>query len=142
MKESLALIIDVIELMAEYNPRLIQLQISEQIDIFEDRVTKITNAIQQLHHHRLAVDLLSPEQMEIMHTAGSSIAKSEDFHNQAKKLSNYYQIEVTYSRTMDDIVLMVHVPCIKNSGLLKIFRYLPFPLPIPFKTHAHGMTIK
>jgi hypothetical protein len=43
---------------------------------------------------------------------------------------------------MDDIVLMVHVPCIKNSGLLKIYRYLPFPIPIPFKTHAHDMTIK
>jgi hypothetical protein len=96
MKESLALIIDVIDLMAEYNTGLIQLQISEQLDIFEDRVTFITNALQQLHHRRLAVDPLSPEQMEIMHTAVSNIAKSEDFHNQAEKLFNYCQIEVTY----------------------------------------------
>jgi hypothetical protein len=42
--------------------------------------------------------------MEIMHTAVSNIAESENFHNQAEKLSDYYQIEVTYSRTMDDIV--------------------------------------
>jgi hypothetical protein len=62
MKESLASIIDVIDLMAEYNPGLF-----------------------------------------------SNFAKSEDFHNQAEKLLDYYQIEVTYSRTMDDIVLMVHV---------------------------------
>jgi hypothetical protein len=68
MKESLTSIIDVIDLMAEYNPGLVQLQISEQLDIFEDRVTIITNAVQQLYHRRLAVDLLSPEQMEIMHT--------------------------------------------------------------------------
>jgi hypothetical protein len=141
MKESLASIIDVIDLMAEYNLGLIQLQTS-QLDIIEDRVTIITNAIQQLHHRILAVDLLSLEQTRIMPTAVSNIAKSEDFHNQAEKLSDYYQIEVTYSKTMDDIVLMVHVPCIKNSGLLKIYRYLPFPILVPFKPYAHDMTIK
>jgi hypothetical protein len=106
--------------MAEYNCGLIQLQISEQLDIFEDKVTIITNAIQQLHHRRLAIDLLTPKQMEIMHQAVSNIAKSENFYNKAEELSDYYQIEFTYSRTMDDIVLMVHVPCIKNSRLLKI----------------------
>jgi hypothetical protein len=121
--ESLASIVDVINLMAEYNPGLMQLQISEQLDIFEDRVTNITNAIQQLHHPRLAVDLLTPKQMTIMHQAVTNIAVSEGFHNKAEKLSDYYQIEVTYSRNEDDIVLMIHVPCIKNSRLLKIYRY-------------------
>ena len=114
MRESLKSIVDVIDLMAEYNPGLLQLQISEQLDIFEDRVTIITNAIQQLHHRRLAIDLLTPDQMEIMHDAVNKIAHDEGFHNQAEKVSDYYQIEVTYSRTNDDIVLMVHVPCIKT----------------------------
>lgn len=121
MKENLKSIIDVIYLMAEYNPELIQLQIYVQLDIFEDRVTIITNAIQQLHHCRLAVDLLSPDQMEIMHFAVTKIAQNEDFQNQAEKLSDYYRFEVTYSWTVDDIVLIVHVPCIKTSGLLKIY---------------------
>jgi hypothetical protein len=74
MKESLASIHDVIDLMAEYNPGLIQLQTSEQLNIFEDMVTIIANAIQQLHHRRLAVDLLTPKQMEIMHQAVTFIA--------------------------------------------------------------------
>ena len=69
MKESLKSIVDVTDLMAEYNPGLLQLQISEQLDMFEDRVTIITNALQQLHHHKLAVDLLTTEQMEIVHNA-------------------------------------------------------------------------
>jgi hypothetical protein len=95
MREGLKSIVDVIDLMAKYNPGLLQLQISEQLDLFQDRVTIITNAIQQLHHHRLAVDL----KMEIMHNAVTKIAHDEDFHNQAEKLSDYYQIEVNYSRT-------------------------------------------
>ena len=141
LKKSLKSIIDVIHLMSEYNPGLLQLQITEQLDIFEDRVTIITNTIQQLHHRRLAVDLLTPEQMEIMHEAVNKIAADEHFHNQAEKLSDYYQIEVTYSRTDDDIVVMVHVPCIKTRKLLTIYRYLPFPIPIPFTPKSHDLTI-
>jgi hypothetical protein len=61
MNKILRAIVKVIDLMAEYNPNLLQLKISEQLDIFENRVTVITNTIQQLHHHRLAIDLLAPE---------------------------------------------------------------------------------
>jgi hypothetical protein len=76
MKESLASIVDVIDLMAEYNPGLIQLKISEQLDIFEDRVTIITNAVQQLHHPRLAVDLLTLwEKYDILYIIQFSLMK-------------------------------------------------------------------
>ncbi len=37
---------------------------------------------------------------------------------------------------------MVHLPCIKTKSLLKIYRYLPFPTPTPFKSRAHDFTIK
>ncbi len=77
---------DVIDRMADFNPGLLQLQISEQLDMFEDMVTIITNAIQQLNHCRLAEDLLTPEQMEIMHNAVTKIAHDEDFLIQAEKL--------------------------------------------------------
>jgi hypothetical protein len=80
--------------------------------------------------------------MEIMHNAVTKIANDENFHNQAEKLSDYFQIEVTYSRTEDDIVIMVHVLCIKTKSLLRIYKYLPFPISIPFKTRAHNLRIK
>jgi hypothetical protein len=46
MNKDLRAIVRVIDLMAEYNPGLVQLKISEQLDIFENRVTVITNTIQ------------------------------------------------------------------------------------------------
>ena len=141
MNHSLRAIVKVIDLMAEYNPGLLQLKISEQLDIFEDRVTVITNTIQQLHHHRLSIDLLTPEQMEIMHKAVQKVAMEEKFNSQAKKITDYYQIEVSYTRTLDDIIILVHVPCIKTRSLLTIYRYLPFPIPIPYTPKAHDFTI-
>ena len=43
-------IMKVLDIMAEYNPGELRTQIDEQLDIFQDRITAITNAIQQLHH--------------------------------------------------------------------------------------------
>ena len=134
-------IIEIVHLMAEYNPTKLMQEIDEQIAKFEDRVTQITNAIKQLHHRRLAVDLLTPEQMEILHSNVNSVAIQEGFHNQAKHISDYFQIEATYMRTGEDIVIMLHVPCIKTN-LLKIYRYLPFPIPLPFTPKSHDLTIR
>jgi hypothetical protein len=64
-------IIHIIGTMEEYNLGLHMMQIGKQRDKFEDRVTVIFNAVQQLHHRRLAIDLLTPEQMGILHLAGS-----------------------------------------------------------------------
>jgi hypothetical protein len=69
MEKSLKSIVDIIDMMVKYNPGLTQLHILEQLDIFKDRFTIITNASQQLHHHILAIDLLNPGQMEIIHSA-------------------------------------------------------------------------
>jgi hypothetical protein len=41
--------------------------------------------------------MLSSEQIKLRHVAVTKIAQDEDFHNQAEKLPDFYQIEVTYS---------------------------------------------
>ena len=82
-------IIEIVHLMAEYNPTKLMQEIDEQIAKFEDRVTQITNAIQQLHHRRLAVYLLTPKQMEILHSEVESVAIQECFHNQAQHFFHY-----------------------------------------------------
>jgi hypothetical protein len=76
-----------------------------------------------------------------MHSADTKISQAKDFHNQAERLSDYYQIEVTYSCTEDFIVLMAHVPCIKDKSLLTIYRYSLFPIRIPYKLTISPITI-
>ena len=130
-----------IEILAEYNPALMMMKIEEQLDQFRNRVFVLTNAIQQLQHRRLAIDLLSPVQMDIMHDAVTSAALEDGFTPLTVLNSDYYQIEVSYTRSDTDIIIIVHVPCTKTSELLSIYRYLPTPFPIPILPHAHDLTI-
>ncbi len=70
-------IMDVIDLMAEYNPGLLMMQIGEQLEEFQDIVTVLVNAVQQLHHRRLSIDLLTPDQMSILQEAVQQKAQEE-----------------------------------------------------------------
>jgi hypothetical protein len=50
LSDNMQSIMDVIDLMAEYNPGLLMMQIGEQLEELKDRVTVLVNAAQQLHH--------------------------------------------------------------------------------------------
>ena len=142
LSDNMQSIMDVIDLMSEYNPSLLMMQIGEQLDIFKDRVIVLVNAVQQLHHRRLSVDLLTPAQMNILHQAVQEKAHEDGFNALATKISDYYQMEATYVRNDDkDIVIILHVPGTKEIDLLTIYRYLPFPMPIPMLPKTHDITI-
>ncbi len=69
--------------------------------------------------------------MAILHKAVQQKAQDEGFNALATKLSDYYHLETTYVRSEKDIVIILHVPGTKETDLLTIYRYLPFPIPIP-----------
>ena len=81
----------------------------------------LTNAVQQLHYRCLAVDLLSPAQMKAMHESLMVAAHQDGFHSLTKQISDYYQIEVSYTTSDDDIIVLVNLPCTTLTSLLTIF---------------------
>ena len=106
-------IMEVFDLMAEYNLGLLMMQIGEQLDEFKDRVTVLVNAVQQLHHRRVAIDLLTPGQMAILHSLQQK-AENEGFNALATKLSDYCQMETTYVRNDKDIIIFCMYPIPKK----------------------------
>ena len=134
-------IVEVLDFMAEYNPGLLVMKIDVELSRFYNRVIVLTNAVQQLHHRRLSVDLLSPKQMIAMHESVMEAAHEDGYHPLTTQISDYYQIEVSYTRSDIDIIILVHVPCTKLTSLLTIYRYLPFPIPIPILPKSHDFTI-
>jgi hypothetical protein len=73
------------------------MQIGEQLDEFKDRVPVLVDAVQLLHR-RLAIDLLAPEQMAILHRSVQQKANYKGFNALVTKLLDYYQMETPYDR--------------------------------------------
>jgi hypothetical protein len=85
---------EVINLVTEYTPGLLMMQFGKQLNEFKDRVTVLVNALQQLHHRQLAINLF------ILNGNSSSIGSKERSNALATKLSDYYQMETMYVRTV------------------------------------------
>ena len=139
--ESMEGVIETLNYMNEYNPGLIYAQINEQVVEFMERITKLENAVQQLQHRRLAVDLLDKDQLKVLHEAVLQLAAKEGYQILPERIGDYFQIEVSYLRTGQDIDILVHVPCVKPNSLLTIFKYVPFPFPLPNTTTKSDLSI-
>jgi hypothetical protein len=116
--------------MSIHNPTLIATHIEEQLNIFQDRVTKVTNLVQELQHHCLSVDLLNFKQLSVLHSEVQKTAKANGYEPLPIQLSDYFQLETSFIRQGSNIILLVHVPCISKTNLLNIYRYVPFPFPM------------
>ena len=57
-------------------------------------------------------------------------------------MSDLFQIEASYLRHQQDIVIILHVPCVNKDEIMKVYRHLPFPIPIPKQILHHDMTIR
>ena len=139
--ENMNSIIQLIQMMIKFNPTLISEQIASQINLFETRVTIATNAVQQLQHRRLAVDLLDTNQLDEMHIAISKVATERGYKLMTERISDYFQIETSYLRNKGDILIMLHVPCIIHEQLLTIYRYISLPFPVPKILSTDSTTI-
>jgi len=115
----------------EFNPSILYAKLNDRFLEFEDRITKVTNAVQQLQHRRLAVDWLNNEQLTGLHNSVIEYAEDKDYTLLTKQLSDYFQLETSYLRSGTDVIALLHIPCIMAPSMLSIYRYVPFPIPLP-----------
>ena len=139
--ENMNVISQIIKMMVEYNPALIAAQIAAQLDLFESRLNRATSAVQQLQHRRLAIDLLDTHQLSEMHSAILEVATKRGYELMPQRLADYFQLETSYLRQGEDILIMLHVPCINKDQMLTIYKYIPFPYPLPKAVTQQNVTI-
>jgi len=139
--ENMNAICSLIKLMVQYNPALIAAQISNQLDLYDARLTRAVNAVQELQNRRLSVDLLDTYQMLELQKAVLEVAKERGYTVLPERLTDFFQLETSYLRQGNDILILLHVPCVVHEQLLTIYRYIPFPYPLSTKIQPDSTTI-
>jgi len=121
----------------EFNPAILYAKLNDEIVEFESRIQRLMNSAQQLQHRRLSVDWLDDEQLMGFHQSVMMFAEDRDYTLLTKQPSDYFQLEVSYLRSGVDVIALIHVPCILSPSLLSIYKYVPFPIPLPTSS-AHS----
>ena len=125
----------------QLNPQIVYIGFSESIMQLEDQAQKVINAVQQLQHRRLSIDWLDTQQLELLHKTIQTYTELHHFVPLTNKISDYFQLELSYVRHPQGIVALLHVPCTLSKNLMTMYKYVPFPIPIPHVTNHSHLTV-
>ena len=114
----------------EKNPALLDARFTRIENQLRDRIRQATHALQAAQHRRLAVDLLSPNQVNTMFEKLNLRAAEFNCDLLVKFPSDLLQLEVSLLFDGEDAHLLLHVPMMPKESVLRLFRLHPFPLPL------------
>lgn len=112
------------------NPGYTSARLARIENQIKSRLNIAIHTIQQAQHRRLAVDLLSAEQLNILFVKLQEQAVLNGCQLLVQHRSDLFQLETSYFFDGADIHLLVHVPMVPTDSLLRLFKLHPFPLPL------------
>jgi len=102
---------------------------TEILNQAETRLNQLKELLQNAQYHRLAMNWFNETQLEnILHGVQKHAADSK-VKALITKVSDLYQIEMSYARKDDELVLILHVPTTMNDAEWTVYKYVPFPIP-------------
>jgi hypothetical protein len=87
------------------------------------------HAVQQAHHHRLAVDYFDPTTLGDIYETIIYQSREAKYRLLTRYPSDLFQLEVSYMFDGLDVILFLHVPMVPEDSLLTLYRLKPFPIP-------------
>ena len=120
----------VLHLVILQNPGYTSARLSRIESQLKSRIHIAIHTIQQAQHHRLTVDFLSAEQLNILFIKLQEQAVLNRCHLLIHQRSDLFQLETSYFFDGADIHLLLHVPMVPNDSILRLFKLHPFPLPL------------
>ncbi|MGI9161331.1 MAG: hypothetical protein ACR2JI_00200 [Mycobacterium sp.] len=98
--------------------RHIQKRLQQWLDLTHD-----------LHKHRLHSGWFTAKQMDHLHKIVMKFGRARNLKPLTEFPSDYFQIDVSFVSSPNDLVLILHVPATKYPDKWSIYRYHPFPIP-------------
>lgn len=133
---------DALTAYTEVNPQIIYIEFNELISQLERKMVTLNNAVQKLQSRRLATDWLTKPQLEALHETVLKYTKENHYTLLSNHRTHYLQLELSYVRHKDGVVGLLHIPCITSKHLMRIMKYVPFPIPLQMTTEHSPYTVQ
>lgn len=120
----------IIKLLIKYNPALVYAKLESQLQIVQDRLKILQDAVQQLQHQRMAVTLLDLNQLHNVFHSVQTMASQKGYTLLPTKPQDFFQLDTSYIRTGANVLILLHVPCLTDNHLLTIYKFANLPYPV------------
>ena len=140
VKHSLEELTTVFTLFIKNNPALLYAELNDKLMLIQDHITKFRDTIQMLQLQRLSTNTLSYHQLTYAYETLQATARANNLTPLTNRPQDIYQLDTSYIRVKNQIIIIVHVPCSNPENLLTIYKYVPFPIPV-LPTHHNNIQL-
>lgn len=95
----------------------------------QDALNTVIHAAQAAQQHRLAIDLLSAQELHQLYTDIQTKAETLHYTLLTRMATDLFQVEVSYLYDGETLMLLLHIPMVPKQSLLTLYRLHPFPIP-------------
>jgi hypothetical protein len=121
---------DIFNLYLKNNPALLYAKLEDVLQSLTDKLQDLKDTMQMLQLQRFSTNTLSSFRLNSLYEEVSALAKANNPQTLTNKPRDLFQLDTSYIRVKNEILVLVHVPCSNPSSLLTIYKYVPFPIPV------------
>lgn len=130
LHDQLTHLTSIVEQLILYNPALVYAILDKTLHSIDDKITSLFDALQQLQHQRLAVTLLDEFQLKTVFDSAAATALARNIFMLPTRPQDLFQLDTSYIRSQDEVLMILHIPCVSTDSLLTLYEYIPFPYPL------------
>lgn len=95
----------------------------------QDALNTVIHTAQAAQQHRLAIDLLSAQELNQLYNDIQKRAEVLHYSLLTRMATDLFQVEVSYLYDGETLMLLLHIPMVPKQSLLTLYRFHPFPIP-------------
>ena len=121
---------NIFSLFIKNNPALLYAKFNDQLMTIQDRIYNLKDTLQMLQLQKLSTSLLTYTQLYTLYAEIQTLASNNKLSLLTNKPQDLFQLDTSYIRVKNDVLILLHVPCASPDNLLTIYKYVPFPIPV------------
>ena len=130
LNQGLSHLEDIFSLFIKNNPSLLYAKFNDLLQTLQDRIHSLQNTLQMLQLQKLSTNTLTSTQLFNLYDEVEQMAKVNKLSLLTTKPQDFFQLDTSYIRVKDEILILLHIPCANPQNLLTIYKYVPFPIPV------------
>ena len=121
---------EIFSIFIKNNPALLYAKFNDLLVTLQEHIHSLQDTLQMLQLQRLSTNTLSSVQLYKLYNEIMDLAKTNNLSPLTSKAQDLFQLDTSYLRINNEILILVHVPCSNPSSMLTIYKYVPFPIPV------------
>ncbi len=121
---------EIFSIFIKNNPALLYTKFNELLQTLQQHIYNLQDTLQMLQLHRLSTNTLTSTHLYTLYNQITTLAWTNNLSPLTNQAQDLFQLDTSYLRIKNEILIFVHVPCSNPSSLPTMYKYVPFPIPV------------